>query len=138
MLSSVLVFEREEMTSAQRDYFDDYMDSLYPNATRLRSATYKYNCHSFAWYSDSPSNIWWMNDPSPYMTDGSYTQYPNPAISRKIYYPMPGNEHSGVITAVSGSIITVTSKWGAYGLYMHSHIYCPYFSIYPNSYWSII
>jgi hypothetical protein len=48
--SGVAVFERAEMTIETRNSMDAYMASVYPNATRLRSATFKYNCHSYAWY----------------------------------------------------------------------------------------
>lgn len=34
-----------------------------------------FNCHSYAWYSQSTSNPYWIPDPSIYMTDGSYTKY---------------------------------------------------------------
>ncbi len=135
LLSKVEVFEREDMTSDDKASLDSYMASRYPNATKLGSATYKYNCHSYAWYSASTSNRWWMNDPSQYMNDGSYSEYTSPASGQKIYYPVPDNEHSGIITSVSGSSVKVTSKWGPYGLYSHASTYCPYFSMYKNTYW---
>ena len=125
------------MTQPDKDAYDDYMASRYPNATKLRSASFKYNCHSYAWYSTSSSNTWWMNDPTEYMSDGSYTRSYSPATYQKVYYPNPGNEHSGVITSISGSNITVTSKWGAFGLYRHAEMDCPYFSMYLNTYWSV-
>ncbi len=133
--SSVSVFERQEATSNEIASMNSYMYSRYPKATRLRSATYKYNCHSYAWYSTSSSNIWWMDNPGRYMSDGSYTKQSSAASGQKIYYPMPGNQHSGIITSVNGSSIMLNSKWGAYGLYNHSVIYCPYFSMYQNTYW---
>jgi hypothetical protein len=132
--SKVAVFEREEMTSTDIANHDAYMHSRYPNATKLRSASYKYNCHSYAWFSTSSTNKWWMNNPNKYMTDGSYSESDTAASGYKIYYPMPGNQHSGILTSVNGSI-KVTSKWGAYGLYRHTASYCPYFSMYTNTYW---
>jgi hypothetical protein len=133
--SEVTVFEREDMTTDDKEYLNELMDSTYPNATRLRSATLKYNCHSYAWYSTSSSNTWWMNDPSKYMSDRSYKKLSSPVTGLKIFYPMPNNEHSGIISSVNGEDVTVTSKWGAYGLYSHSEDDCPYASVYLNTYW---
>lgn len=134
--SQVSVFELREMSQADKNANDAYMASRYPNATKLRSASYKYNCHSYAWYSTSSSNSWWMNYPTKYMTDGSYKKTTSPSRNQKVYYPNPGNEHSGIITSVSGSKIKVTSKWGAFGLYEHNEMDCPYFSMYLNTYWT--
>lgn len=132
--SSVPVFEREEMTAADKASYDAYMASTYPNAQKLRSATYKYNCHSYAWYSNATTNTWWMDSPYWYMNDGSYTTS-TASVGYKIYYPMSGNLHTGVISSVSGGTIYVTSKWGAFGLYYHRDSDCPYFSMYQNTYW---
>lgn len=48
------------------------MLSTYPSARLLRSANPSDNCHSYAWYSTSSSNKYWINDPTAYTTDGSY------------------------------------------------------------------
>ena len=48
------------------------MKDNYPNATKLREATTNYNCHSYAWHLQTLPNVFWINDPSPYMTDGSW------------------------------------------------------------------
>lgn len=37
-------------------------------ATRRATPTVKYNCHSYAWYSQSTANKHWMNSPSKYMS----------------------------------------------------------------------
>lgn len=143
MYSSVPVIELNEMSYEEKVSADAYMSSRYPNATKLRTATNKYNCHSYAWYSTSSSNTWWMNDASMYMTDGSYTRLPTnypTASGQKIYYPTPGNDHSGIVTTPSTnfSSVKVTSKWGFYGLYSHGAADCPYYSSsYPCSYWSL-
>ena len=55
--SAVSVYERGEIYSpAQIAEMNSYMDNLYPSATRLATATSRYNCHSYAWYSQSTSN----------------------------------------------------------------------------------
>ncbi len=59
--SPVIVGSKGELLSpAQKSNMDNYMALIYPNATRLRSATTMYNCHSYAWYSTSASNSYWL------------------------------------------------------------------------------
>ena len=108
----------------------------YPDATLLRSATCKYNCHSYAWYSQSSSNNVWMNDPSAYWNDNSYTYRMIPNAGYKMVWYRNG--HSGIVESVSDYIgppssaaffapfVTVVSKWGEYGLYRHSGDNSPY------------
>ena len=51
------------------------MEDLYPSATLYRDPAPNYNCHSYAWYSTSSSNKYWMDDPSLYIADGSYKSH---------------------------------------------------------------
>lgn len=83
-----------------------------------------YNCHSYAWYSASTSNIYWMNNPYKYIEDGSYVTGTG-AVGDKITYNSSATkcEHSGIVTS-SGTII---SKWGALGLFEHTIYACPYY-----------
>ena len=131
----VSVKELTEMTAADKTNANNQMAATYPNAIRLREPTYKYNCHSYAWYSTSSANLWWMNYPSNYMTDGSYLKVTTAAANDKIFWPNPGYEHSGIIKSVSGSSKTVISKWGACGLYQHLSTQSPYSSSYATTYW---
>lgn len=124
--------------------YDEEMDDEYPNATRLRSTTRLYNCHSYAWYNQSTSNNIWMSNPynnsyNGYMNDGSYSSSSAAANRRIFYNATPTNgSHSGIVSSVSGGVIYVTSKWGECGLYYHSSTYCPYyyFDSDNRSYWS--
>ena len=59
-------------TEAQVQQRENQIKSSY-NVSQLRSYTYKYNCHSYAWYSQGTSNSYWMENPYAYMTDGSYS-----------------------------------------------------------------
>ncbi|MHB8076726.1 hypothetical protein [Desulfosporosinus fructosivorans] len=127
----VLVYKRQDMTSADKATLNAQYDALYPTATRLGTATYNYNCHSYAWYLSSTGNPWWMEDPSYYMTYGYYNQVTNPTAGDKVYW---SGTHSGNVTSVSGSNITVTSKWGAVGLYRHPINDCPYY-LYTKTFW---
>lgn len=127
--TSVTVWRYDnDFTSADKASVNAYWDNLYPNATRLRSATPYYNCHSYAWYSTATSNRYWMNYPTAYMSDGSYTHITsNILVNDKLYYSSAS--HSGIVTYVGNSgfgNLRVTSKWGAAGLYNHWYNDCPY------------
>lgn len=97
----------------------------------VSEATAAYNCHSYAWYSRLPNNNAWMENPTPYMTDGSYTQT-IPAYADIVYWTVsPTNTtpvHSAVIEVpVSGTNeAIVISKWSYYGVVRHNQSDCPY------------
>lgn len=120
-----------ELTAAEISSTNAYWDKRFPNAVRLRSASRRYNCHSYAWYSQSTSNAFWMNNPGDdtYWTDGSYylVNY-CPAYSGKVSYVY--GDHSADIDA-SGKL---TSKWGQAGVYRHTLNDCPYTSTKVNFY----
>ncbi|WDV45583.1 hypothetical protein PV797_19130 [Clostridiaceae bacterium M8S5] len=131
--SKVEVFIRgEELTARQKAEINNYYDKKFPFAKRLSGATTNYNCHSYAWHNQSTSNIYWMNKPTTYYTDGSYSLSSTSSGSTgdKATY-MPHNtiiaipEHSAI---VSGSLFI--SKWGQAGLYRHSPKDSPYDSDY--------
>lgn len=83
-----------------------------------------YNCHSYAWYSASTSNIYWMDNPYNYINDGSYVAGTGAAGDRITYNSSATRyDHSGIVTSAG----TITSKWGALGLFEHSVYACPYY-----------
>ena len=101
-----------------------YADTL--GVTMISPPNPEYNCHAYAWHSTSPSSIHWINDPSPYIRDGSYFSVSTPSIGMIITYQdsASGNySHSGIMTG-SGGI--VTSKWGYLGVFRHEIANCPY------------
>lgn len=59
----------------------------YPNAIYKDTSTRRYNCHSYAWYSQSSLNTYWIAKAEPYLTDGTcsntdvYKQH-----TRVVYY----------------------------------------------------
>ena len=125
-------------TTAKQELADE-VAVAYPNATRLRHATIKYNCHSYAWYSTSASNIRWMPYPGAFITDGSYpelTKMTTSVGSRIVYYDTVDGScgtptHTAVIYSYkdypkSRRTFVVESKWGAYGLYRHASDDSPY------------
>lgn len=128
----------DDFTYDEKVYWNKIIAQAYPNAVKLSNPTRKYNCHSYAWYSQSTANIMWMDNPSKYMTDGSYNSVSKSkatAGDRIVYYSSSngsytGINHSAIISSKSilGKI-TVKSKWGQLGLYQHAWDDSPY-SIY--------
>jgi len=101
----------------------------YPYASVLASADNRYNCHSYAWYSASTSNRYWMNNPSKYTSDGSYKSVGSKptASGQKVRWVLNGGIlHSGIVYSYTSSKITITSKWGQAPLMRHSATYSPY------------
>jgi len=114
---------------------DTYYRTVYPNAVKLGSCSPKYNCHSYAWYTPSTSNLHWIASPGPYMADGSYSQISAPTVGCKVYYS--SGDHSGIVVTTNwgaANRIGVRSKWGALGLYEHYIYDCPY-NYSSISYW---
>lgn len=99
--------------------WDNYMTSVHPSFYKLRSASCKYNCHSYAWYSESYSNDYWIDEPSPIYGNTDYWSL--------WVIPMRNLQSGDRITFWSGgallhsaivdSMTTCTSKLGHYGVY---------------------
>lgn len=119
-----------DLSSVEKALLNSIFDNKYPKATRKSPATTNYNCHSYAWYSQSTGNRYWMNNPTAYMTDGSYKRSTDirPRQGFKVYYY--NADHSGVVNnikVISGvQTFLYWSKWGSAGLYEHTVSYCPY------------
>lgn len=92
--------------------------------------TCTYNCHSYAWYKQSPYNRYWMQDPTPYTKDGSYSRVVSGNLNTSAASAIPGDivlygsiSHSAVLEgSISGEPIatrTLISKWGSTGVFRH-------------------
>lgn len=108
-----------EFNSATISYINSSIDSSYPNATRVGSASNTYNCHAYAWHvSEGGGHVWLGADTSTaedvYWNDCSYYRVYYTGDNMKVAYS--GN-HSAVTTSTSGWFI---SKWG-YGPLMNHH-----------------
>lgn len=117
----------EQLSYTRKGQINEYFAKEFPYATLISEPTTNYNCHSYAWYSQSTSNKYWMNSPVKYYADGSYSVSSNNSGSVAIYFGHPnitvGNPiHSAV---VEGDDVFV-SKWGQAGLYRHSPNHSPY------------
>ena len=100
---------------------------LYPSAQIARTPSPKYNCHSYAWYSTSAGNLYWINDPAAYISDGSYSASYAKKNNRVTYTNNSTNEitHSAIVNSVDGKTY-VYSKWGNLALFYHEISDCPY------------
>ena len=52
-----------ELSSAEILSMNNYVATYYPLAVRETNASRRYNCHSYAWYSQSTANTVWLNSP---------------------------------------------------------------------------
>lgn len=120
---------------ASQQYWIEYVKNGYPTANIIGPADENFNCHSYAWYSQSRDNPYWMPDEeaNKYMNDGSYRKISGFQESAKIYYGSDTlGRHSG-ICFVEG---LVYSKWGSGPLVSHKWTNCPYYNVAtPVSYW---
>ncbi len=117
---------------------ESYNALLFPLAQVLEQPTAKYNCHSYAWYSqDVDENNTWINNPEQYYAYHRYCPLSTPQVGDIIcYYDDMGtvsdqaddeNKHSGIVTDIeSDGTVIITSKWGPAGLYVHEVSYSPY------------
>jgi len=124
-----------ELSAADIASADAKMASAYPCATRIRSASARYNCHSYAWYSQSTTNVFWMdyvptypNEEQKYWTDGSYIKTSPTLTSTSSFggYGRVSYGSAGHSAYVGSSSTSLTSKWGQYGLYTHAPTCVPY------------
>lgn len=143
--NDAVVQVNEELFDAEILSLNATTNQAYPDAIMLRGATNLYNCHSYAWYSQSINNIYWMNNPSKYYEDLSYIETNTPEIGDIVCYFSDNwtiiesddlNLHSGIIVGTNNNqpnsllnsvnTFVVESKWGNLGLYRHTGNYCPY------------
>ena len=115
-------------TQARADQISTAYLGIYPSAKIIRTSNPKYNCHSYAWHSTSANNRYWIDNPAPFVTDGSYTKDYAGTNHRITYRTISNNSyiHSGIITSTAGGLTTVSSKWGNLALFSHEHFDCPY------------
>ena len=111
----------QEAKTAQNEFLETY-----PSTSIYQNVNPSYNCHSFAWHSQSVDNTWWIDDPSLYMTDGSYYRIYSWKTGAKIFYGHSTYwyyDHSAI--ALSSNDM-VRSKWGSNACFEHNIEDCPY------------
>lgn len=87
----------------------------------LGNATSMYNCFSYAWYSASTSNQYWIANVYPYINDNHCNIISEPTVgSIAIYYDSSNSPvHAAIVTEINGGNVICKSKWGANGLFEH-------------------
>ena len=129
-----------ELTPADIRDINSMQQSRFPYALKIREPSRRYNCHSYAWYSQSPDNTIWIgfeeiyqDEYKKYWEDGSYVAittvtgdinaipYAAP-VGSKVFY------NNGNHSAIKVGTHTFVSKWGPWGLYEHIPDDCPYIS----------
>jgi hypothetical protein len=121
----------EYKTTLNNYYYDVY------GINPVSAPTVKYNCHSYAWYQQSTSNPYWIDDPRAYLVTRSKKNEDAASVGNRIIYFSPDTgavhnlAHSGVVISITTSSnrrsFTIKSKWGMSGLYEHSLNRCPYY-----------
>lgn len=129
----------ETHTEAEHDAADQEILDTYA-VTLLFRGSCRYNCHSYAWYSQSANNPYWIEDPTPYMNGGAYVRKYNGGIGTPssstsvragdiIFYGdvngSQGTWHSAIYISQTNSGMPLASqrcvsKWGARGVFEHS------------------
>lgn len=125
----------------------------YTDNIRLSNPSKRYNCHSYAWYSqDILNNNYWISFPNSYILDSSYIPSTGDENDILCYFAVDciivdgefqpiGDtyiSHSAIISDVGNgfdyedvdtySELVVTSKWGLSSLFTHNALHCPYIS----------
>jgi len=120
-----------ELSSAEIANANNYVATAYPRAVRETNASRRYNCHSYAWYSQSIYNTAWMNAPyqKTYWQDYSYSRVYSPYVSSRVNYYY--DDHSAI---VAGSGV-FRSKWGQLPRMLHAPSYSPYNASYFEYYY---
>ena len=109
-----------------------------PNVELVYPASPRFNCLSYAFYSqDCENNRFWMDDGNEYINDGSYVDSdwnegdilcyrdnsdPERILHAAIIVANPNNienDNGSLNNSVLDEVYAV-SKWGYYGVYMHS------------------
>lgn len=122
-------------TYARAKAISDGYPLVYSSLSPVAPINPAYNCHSYAWYSQSTTNKYWINWPNVYILDQSYVAS-TAAAGRKVTYLMNGViSHSGIVYT-AGADPVIESKWGILGVYRHNLDDCPYVgSNVTNQYW---
>lgn len=131
--TKVIVYQYPYLGSEWASKLTSQIVTDYPKARVIYPADNRYNCHSYAWHNSSRSNIFWMNDPSAYWSDGSYRAIGTSPVSggSKIIYYMTKADgskkvlHSGNVLSYTSTSSLIISKWGNGPVMQHAMDYVP-------------
>ncbi len=110
------IYELSEAEKAERNQAMYELTGLYPTS----EPSIKYNCHSYAWCNEVSYSINWINDPTPFISDGHTSSGSMVAGNIAVYSNDSGITHSAVIFDSSPTLgFSAYSKWGECGVYTH-------------------
>ena len=121
-----------ELSSQHKKLINDSAKSKF-QVTVLRNPTVKYNCHSYAWYSNSSSNRYWIDNPAKFRKNWITSVKASNTIPASVkngdsvdyYISSNGNRpHSAVVYNKASGLFV--SKRGLGGLYVHKPTKTPY------------
>lgn len=110
-----------DMPTQQKIDYKNYWLAYYNNnIVFMDEATYKYNCHAWAWWVSEGNPEVWINYPQAFIQDDSYYEVSQYSATKVSY---GGADHSAITT---GTNFWFISKWGPGPLFAHSANECPY------------
>ena len=136
----VVLFRDENHDTEDHAAADQQIITQY-GVTKISPGSCRYNCHSYAWYSQSTSNYYWINDPSPIMQVGTVNLIYRGGLGTAanstsirsgdiIFYGVEGGNtsvmHSAIYisTAYTSGVPIAShlcrSKWGEFGVFEHT------------------
>ena len=118
----------QELTEAEKIAYQGKYLAQYPNAKFLAPATWKYNCHSFAWYSTSSANRYWITQiQKSYLLES--TKMSTLTTDTRVTYLNNNGiyDHSAIRLSGDASGL-VSSKWAQGPAYQHAVHYCPFYN----------
>lgn len=118
------VFTDEEINELN-EFVDEKLLEQNKTAVRLAPPTYAYNCHSYAWYQQSTTNNFWINneeDVELIIEDEHCVQVSEPSVGDIVVYRTSFGTilHSGVVVGFQNEEPLIVSKWAQRGLYQHT------------------
>lgn len=111
-------FHTGDYTPTEIEEADAEMARDHPTYVKVRSATKKHNCHSYAWYSTKEMNPLWINDPTDIYTNADYYMKRTPSMELASGYKMlffSGSTLKHSVILISSK--KCKSKLGTYGVY---------------------
>lgn len=109
---------------ADYEVLDEMICDMIPGIQLVRNGSHRYNCHSYAWYSQSSANDRWIKYPTGYLNDIHCERISQNQIEvgdLVVYYSQAGEPlHTARVHSVESGNYLYISKWGTLGVFIHS------------------
>lgn len=122
--NSKITCQSHSANKKNSDNFALQQKKTYPGAALVGNGYSWNNCHAYAWTGRQDI---WMNDPSKYVSDGSYVKIKSGRPSANGQKAVWGGYiHSGIVMNYTKQDPVITSKWGGGCIWQCPASYCPY------------